>query len=75
MSCKHLNFKVEANVARLTESEESDVVTGYRADIEIHCMDCFMPFQFVGLPGGYNPVCPTVNFDSTELRLPIKPVS
>lgn len=71
--CQHLNFKAEAKITRLTD-EEGGEVNGYRAEIEVHCADCFMPFTFVGLPGGYSPSQPTVNFDCTELRAPLKPV-
>lgn len=70
--CEHLNFKVEAKVGRLTD--ESGKVTNYTCDLEVHCADCYHPFEFIGLPGGVNPSFPTVNFDNTELRAPIKPV-
>lgn len=73
MDCKHENFKVECNVSRLTEVEGGPV-TGYTTDITIHCADCFKPFQWVGVPLGYSPNQPMVNFDATELRAPIKPV-
>jgi hypothetical protein len=72
--CDHRNFKAEVQVGRLTDSNDESKVTGYTADIQIHCADCFMPFQFIGVPGGYSPSQPMVNFDSTELRAPIKPV-
>lgn len=71
--CEHKIFKAQVNVARLTESDESEVVTGYRADIEITCAECFMPFVFVGVPGGYSPGYPTVNVEGDELRVPIRP--
>jgi hypothetical protein len=69
-NCKHENFKVQAQVNRLTD-EEGGEVKKYSVDIEIHCADCFMPFRFIGLPGGVSPSQPTVNFDGTELRAPI----
>jgi hypothetical protein len=73
-TCKHLNFKVDAKVFRLTESEESDKVIGYKADITIHCMDCFHPFQFIGVPKGLSPNQPMASLDLLELRIPIKPL-
>ncbi len=71
-NCKHEEFKVQAAVGRLTD-EEGGEVKRYTVDIEVHCMQCFMPFRFIGLPGGVSPNQPTVNFDGTELRAPIIP--
>lgn len=73
--CQHKNFKVQARVGRLTESEDPDSkVTSYHVDVEVHCMDCMMPFTWEGLPGGFSFSHPTVNVERTELRAPIKPV-
>ncbi len=73
-NCKHENFMTNARIARLTESDTSTEVTGFRVDIEIHCQDCFMPFTFEGLPVGFHHAKPTVNVERTELRAPIKPI-
>lgn len=72
--CPHLNFKAQCNVTRLTDAEDSDVVIGYRMEVEVFCMDCHKPFAFVGLPGGYHPSQPTVSADEMSARLPIKPL-
>lgn len=73
--CEHKNFQVNARVGRLTESEEPGAkITEYRVDVEVHCMDCMMPFLWHGLPGGYSPEYPTTNVERTELRAPLKPV-
>jgi hypothetical protein len=72
-NCKHENFYIKAKVSRLIDSEESDLVTGYRADITIRCTECQQQFEFTGLPGGYDVNGPTINVDGTELRIPIKP--
>lgn len=72
--CKHEQFYVEAKVARLTETEEPDAsVTGHSANIKIVCIQCHKYFRFIGVPGGYSPSRPMVNFDETELRAPIEP--
>lgn len=71
--CEHKNFFAKVDVTRLTESDESDVVTGYTADIRIKCDECGLPFQFIGLPGGYSPAQPMCSFDAQEMRAPIKP--
>jgi hypothetical protein len=72
--CDHKNFKAQVDVTRLTENDDLGKVIGYRAEIEIHCMDCFMPFRFVGLPGGYLPDRPTISIEGTRARMPIKPI-
>lgn len=71
--CDHTMFYIHGKVARLTDSDESEVVTGYRADITIKCVQCQMPFEFVGLPAGFHHAEPTTSFDARELRCPIKP--
>jgi hypothetical protein len=71
-NCKHEQFEAMTRVARLTE-EGSDKVTGFSADIRIHCSQCGTPFEFIGVPGGYHPGHPMVSFDGTELRAPIRP--
>lgn len=73
MDCKHFNFKVTAKVARLTDGEDQQNVTGYTADICISCADCGLPFEFMGLPAGYHCSKPAVSADATELRAPIRP--
>lgn len=72
MSCKHLNFETESKVGRLFEEGKPDVITGYRLDLVVRCKDCGLPFEFIGLPGGYHFNAPTVNIDGTELRCPMK---
>lgn len=74
MDCKHLNFETQTRVARLTDGDDGPV-TGYSAEIRIRCVDCQHPFEFIGVPGGYSPGQPMVNFDGTELRAPIRPSS
>jgi hypothetical protein len=75
MTCEHLNFQANVKVTRLTDNENENVVTGYSADMKICCVDCGIPFEFIGVPGGYSPIQPMVSFDATELRVPIKPSS
>lgn len=70
--CDHMHFLAQVDVTRLTK-EEGGPVTGYSADIHIKCEQCGEKFVFLGLPGGMAPNYPTVSFDGTELRAPIKP--
>lgn len=72
--CKHENFVTHAKVIRLTDSDDDQTVTGYRAEIEIICNDCKKPFKFIGLHPGYHINGPTTNLDQNELRIPIEPI-
>lgn len=75
MNCKHMNFIANTKIARLMDDDNSEVITGFSAEIRIKCGECGLPFEFICVPGGYSPTQPMVNFDSTELRAPIKPSS
>lgn len=72
--CDHKNFTANVSVTRLTDSDDETKVTGYTTDITVHCAECFKPFEWIGLPGGYSPSQPMVDFDRVTLRAPIKPV-
>ena len=72
MTCEHKNFHCHAAVARISDVEGGPI-TQYCATIEIHCVDCKKPFEFVGLPCGLTPYRPTVGIDGLELRAPIVP--
>jgi hypothetical protein len=72
IECKHMNFDASVSVGRLTDGDDGPV-TGYTAGVKIKCIDCGIPFEFIGVPGGFSPAQPMVNFDATELRAPIRP--
>jgi hypothetical protein len=73
MNCNHEQFYTHVVVSRLCEDGKPDVITGYHADIKIHCTQCGNPFEFLGVPGGFSPTFPTASIDGTELRQPIRP--
>lgn len=70
-ACPHLNFAAHVNVARLSE-EEGGAITGYAADIKIHCTSCKAPMRFVGIDFGHSSTEPRVSVDRTELRAPLE---
>lgn len=70
--CEHHNFHVQANINRLSK-EEGGPITHYDAEMTIHCTDCGLPFEFIGLQCGMMPDRPTCNVNAQEARLPIKP--
>lgn len=71
MDCLHENFVCQVKVDRLTQFEGGPV-TGYSADITVHCGACGVPFQWVGVPGGLAPDHPTCSVDNRELRAPLR---
>jgi hypothetical protein len=71
--CLHTNFETYAKITRLTDQDDTTIVTGYRGDFTVVCLDCGQPFEFIGVPGGYNPCYPTANVGNTELRCPLRP--
>lgn len=70
--CEHLNFKASVSVGRLTEADEK-TVKGYTADISILCVDCGLPFRFLGSRFGASPHEPCLSADALELRAPLEP--
>lgn len=73
-ACTHKNFKVTANIMRLSH-EEGGPVNGFSADVSVKCTDCGLPFRFVGLPAGSHFAEPRVSPDGLELRAPIEPAT
>jgi hypothetical protein len=68
MACKHENFEARVEVNRIED------IGRFTADITIHCAECKLPFEFVGVDEcGLSYNHPTVNPSAQELRVPIKP--
>lgn len=70
--CEHASFRSVARVGRLTDVDGGRV-TGYTVDIKITCVDCGLPFRFMGLAAGSHFAEPRVSADALELRAPIEP--
>lgn len=70
--CEHINFHVQANVFRLSDTEGGPI-TGFTTSIEVKCADCGLPFRFKGIPFGSHPAEPRLRVDGEELRAPIEP--
>lgn len=71
--CPHLNFKAQVNVTRMTDNKDEVTVVGYTAEITINCLECGVPFEFIGVDAGMMPTKPMASPDAQELRAPIKP--
>lgn len=67
MTCKHEDFKASVGVARLEDSG------GFMAEIRIHCTQCGLPFQFLGLEPGLDMQGARVSIDGLEANIAIAP--
>lgn len=67
MKCEHENFRVDAIVNRLTDTKR------FTLDVKVRCVDCSLPFEFIGLQCGLLFDQPTCDPSAQELRVPIKP--
>ena len=65
--CKHENFDASVEVNRLED------IGRFVADVKINCLDCGVPFRFIGLPAGVDINGAAVSADATEARLSIAP--
>ena len=70
--CKHMNFKVENIVNRLTD--DNGEVTDFHMDVNVQCDDCDMPFRFKGLPPGLSGEKPSTCIVGQQGRFPLEPV-
>jgi len=71
--CAHENFTATVKVNRLTKSDSDPTVIAHSADIRINCVECGLPFEFIGVDAGMMPSKPMVSVDAQELRAPIRP--
>jgi hypothetical protein len=67
VDCKHENFGAQVNVHRL-----EDLGT-FVVDVSVRCVDCDLPFSFVGLPLAISTSRACINIDATQVSLPIEP--
>tara|TARA_R110002074_G_scaffold280676_1_gene452046 strand:- start:689 stop:967 length:279 start_codon:yes stop_codon:yes gene_type:complete len=74
MTCPHLNFICHADILRLSH-DEGGPITGYKANIQIKCHDCGLPFRFIGLAAGAHFAEPRVSIDGLELHAPLEPAT
>ena len=71
-TCGHTSFHATVNVNRLKPEDKSDV-DHYMAEVTIHCTQCGVPFEFVGLPAGVIMDGAAVSADRAQLRAAIVP--
>jgi hypothetical protein len=74
MSCEHMNFRADVKVGRLKESDTSDVIVMFVAEVQVKCAECGQPFEFIGIPMGFAHFEPRCSIDGLTANMPIKPV-
>lgn len=66
-TCKHESFAADVEVCR------DDKDGKFAVDVRVTCIQCKLPFSFIGLPFGCDSTRPTSSVDGLELRAPIRP--
>ena len=66
-TCEHRNFAAQVNVIRIEDTGR------FIADVTITCVECDLPFEFIGPAAGIAWDRPTVSIDGQKLRVPIEP--
>ena len=75
-----ISFNTSLNSIEISDPEETGFgdnetkeVKSYKADVKIHCAQCGLPFEFIGLPMGVSPNQPMCSIDAQQARMPIRP--
>lgn len=67
MSCRHVNMDAQVRIARFEDTG------GFMAEVRITCIDCKLPFQFLGLEPGCDTQGARVSLDGLEANIAICP--
>ena len=67
VTCPHEDFHGQLNVIRLADLGE------FIVEVEVHCKQCGVPFQFTGLPTAIRTDAPCVSTFGDTATLPIIP--
>lgn len=67
MSCTHTELNSEVRVQHLADTGR------FIVELELRCVLCGIPFQFMGAPTGLSMSRPTVNVPATTLHVPVAP--
>lgn len=67
LACKHMEFAANCRMNRLEDTGR------FNLEVNVHCVQCGLPFHFPGPPFGLLISGPSVNPDRTQLRCPIVP--
>lgn len=70
-ACPHESFAAQVNCIRLTDGD--GVVTGYVAELHVHCDQCRRQFQFLGLEPGYDSHGAGISIDGLQASIGMVP--
>lgn len=65
--CKHEDFGCECEVNRIEDTGR------FTLDVRVKCIQCGLPFRFIGLPAGLDLNGAATSADATEGRFAIAP--
>ncbi len=65
--CEHQSFECNCAVNRIEDTGR------FNMDVTVKCVDCGVPFRFIGLPTGLDMNGAAVSVDGTEGRFAIAP--
>jgi hypothetical protein len=71
--CAHFNFHADVTVNRLVYEAKQNQVNAFVAEIKVHCMDCGLPFEWIGFETGFRGDVARVDVSAQQLRAPLKP--
>ena len=73
--CQHVDMHLDADVQRLTASDDDATVVAYIVELSIRCLACQERFRWTGVPAGLMPDRPACSADEFVLHAPIRPAS
>ncbi|SCG15485.1 hypothetical protein GA0070610_1718 [Micromonospora echinofusca] len=75
--CPHDDLHLDADVQRLTASDDDPTVVAYIVELQIHCKaeGCGERFRWTGVPAGMMPNRPACSADEFTLHAPIRPAT
>lgn len=66
--CKHMKFSALVTVSRLEDTGQ------FMAEVRMHCVNCALPFQFLGLEPGLDMNGARVSIDGLKASIAICPL-
>ena len=73
--CPHDDMHLDADVQRLTASDDDPTVVAYIVELQIRCVACNERFRWSGVPAGLMPNRPACSPDEFTLHAPVRPAS
>lgn len=72
-TCQHLNFAAYVSVDRICKGDVTEKPSAFLCEVRVRCIECQIPFEFVGVNAGLLWDRPCCDASAQELRIPIQP--